>query len=135
MKKYNAALDYTAMALAATVDGQFEVAAKLLVQASKQKDAVMAVRILEVNNDQAYTKATAAQSTAAKAGSKAAARIKASQQAKTQVRAFDIGDEEDISDLTEDEPVEAGEEDMDEVENEFASMLKAMVQKPAPKRK
>jgi len=146
MKKYNHSLDFTVLALASAADGDFSTAGKLLVKASKAHDVKDAVAILEASNAQAF----ANQVKASKTATKAAKRVKAS----TQVRAFDIGDEDEINELIEDEDVadadEDGAEDEDDdtevdadadededdedFEAQFASMLKGMKGAAKPKR-
>lgn len=131
MKKYNHSLDFTVLALASAADGDFKTAGKLLVKASKAHDVGAAVAILEASNAQAFERLTASK----KGGKIAARRVKAS----TQVRAFDIGDEDEISELIEDDV--DGDDEMDDVEVDadydededeedfdtaFASMLKGM---------
>lgn len=134
MKKYNHSLDFTVLALASAADGDFQTAGKLLVKASKAHDVKDAVAILEASNAQAFDR----QVKASKTATKAAKRVKAS----TQVRAFDIGDEDEISELIEDEDVDgqddeeveevdaADEDDEDEdgedFDTAFASLLKGM---------
>ncbi len=162
MKRYIHSLDYTAMALAAAIDGDLVRAGKALLKASKQHDAKRAVQVLEASNAQAFDADIAASVTAkaktkaatkpapkavAKAAAKpapvgAAARVKAAQ---TQVKAFDMGADEDIDSLLEDEgeaPMDEGADevgaeamdDMDDGEDEgennfdtaFASVLRGM---------
>jgi hypothetical protein len=113
MRKYNHSLDFTVLALAHAVDGDYQTAGKLLLKASKAHDVKAAVAILEASNAQAF---------AAQKGRVAASkRVKASTAGKTKVRAFDIGDEDDIQDLIEDEEasVRAEFEDEDEDEDEL----------------
>lgn len=128
MKAYNHSLDFTVLALAHAVDGDYATAGKLLLKASKAHDVKRAVAILEASNAQAFA---AQQGKTVKASTKAAG-------SKTRVRAFDIGDDGDIDDLVGDadeEEVDAElEEDEDEEEDEeggdfdkaFASVLNGM---------
>lgn len=136
MKKYNHSLDFTVLALASAADGDFATAGKLLVKASKSHDVKDAVAILEASNAQAFERQVKASKAAT--STKAAKRVKAS----TQVRAFDIGDEDEINELIEDdvdgddeveevEEVDAAEDDEDDedegdFDTAFASMLKGM---------
>lgn len=103
MKAYNHSLDFTVLALAHAVDGDFATAGKLLLKASKAHDVKAAVAILEASNAQAFANQQKA-SKQVKAASKTSA--------KTRVRAFDMGDENDINELV-------GDDDEDEVEADF----------------
>lgn len=144
ISKYNFALDFTSLALASAVNGDFAKAGKLLLKASKQHDAVRAVATLEASNEQAFNthqaKVSAAAKAAAKpktgAGKRLAAAAAAAPKAKTKVKAFDMGDESEIDDLIEDggdegddDVAEAAVEDMDddeEFDTEFASIMAGM---------
>lgn len=136
MKAYNHSLDFTVLALAHAVDGDFATAGKLLVKASKAHDVKAAVAILEASNAQAFANQQKAASKQVKAASKTSA--------KTRVRAFDMGDEGDIDELIgedHEEEVEADfDADEDEEENEdgdfdkaFASVLNGMKGRAARK--
>jgi len=146
MKKYNHSLDYTVLALASAADGDFAKAGKLLLKASTQHDVQDAVAILEASNAQAFDKLTASR----KANPvKATKKVKAS----TRVRAFDIGDEDEINDLIDDadQDEDDAEHDVDEAENEvdaadefeeeedfteqFAAVLSGMRGASKPKRR
>jgi len=138
MKQYNHALDFTVLALASAANGNLEAAGKLLIKASKAHDVKRAVAILEASNAQAFAAQEKAKVEASKGKGKvgAASRVKAA--AKTQVKAFDMGDEDDLQELTEDEEeVEASEHDEQEEEQEdeehfdksFASVLRGMTGK------
>jgi hypothetical protein len=161
MSRYNKSLDYTVLALAACANGEHETAAKLLVKASRAPDVERAVEILEASNAQAFdahqkqvqaaTKAAKAKATAAAAKPapkiEAAKRVAAAEAApaKTQVKAFDMGDEADVDRLLdngegfedvaedEDEVVEEAaveeDEDDEEFDKTFASVLKGMAGK------
>lgn len=142
MKVYNHSLDFTVLALASAADGDYATAGKLLVKASKAHDVGSAVAILEASNAQAFERLTASKKAKPAGKVAAGARVKAA----TKVRAFDIGDEDEINELIEDdvevdeeevetdEEVDAAEEDEDEgFDTAFASMLKGM--KGASKRK
>jgi len=135
MKKYNHSLDFTVLALAHAVDGDFATAGKLLLKASKAHDVKAAVAILEASNAQAFERQQASKAKPVKATAKTSA--------KTRVRAFDIGDESSIDELVgddtdEDEDVvadfDAGDEEDEEDEDEeggdfdkaFASVLDGM---------
>lgn len=139
MKKYNHALDYTVLALAHAVDGEFEKAGKLLLKASKQSDVKRAVAVLEASNQQAFDGEKAKIAAKRKGVAAPAARVKAA--SKTRVRAFDIGDDADMDALiddgadADDEEVDAGMDDMGDMDDEdeggdfdkaFASMLTGM---------
>lgn len=126
MRKYNHSLDFTVLALAHAVEGDFQAAGKLLLKASKAHDVKAAVAILEASNAQAF------------AAQQGKSPVKASSKsAKTRVRAFDMGDEDDINDLIgeDEEEVEAdfdaGDEEDEEDEDgdfdkAFASVLNGM---------
>jgi hypothetical protein len=132
MKAYNHSLDFTVLALAHAVDGDYTAAGKLLLKASRAHDVKQAVAILEASNAQAFANQQ-------KASKQVKAAAKTS--AKTRVRAFDIGDESDIDELIgdgddeeevdaeledgEDEEEEEGEEDGD-FDKAFASVLNGM---------
>lgn len=134
ISKYNHALDHTVLALAAAANGDYENAGKLLIKASQQHDVKRAVAILEASNQGAFDQVMAARKATVKtAKTGAAKRISAA----TQVKAFDLGDEEEIDELVngdgEDfEPTEAAfDEDEEEDEDEnfnsaFASVLNGM---------
>lgn len=139
ISKYNHSLDFTVLALAAAANGDFSNAGKLLVKASKQHDVQRAVAILEASNQGAYDKVVASQKKAAKPAAKvgAAARIAA----KTKVKAFDMGDESEITDLVDgdgedfeevveeaslDEDEDDGDTDGADFDNAFASVLAGM---------
>jgi hypothetical protein len=141
MKAYNHSLDFTVLALAHAVDGDFHTAGKLLLKASKAHDVKAAVAILEASNAQAFANQQAA---AGKRPVKASTKTAA----KTRVRAFDMGDEGDIDELIgegDDEEVEAdfdaGDDDEEEDEEEggddfekaFASVLNGMKGRAARK--
>lgn len=137
MKAYNHSLDFTVLALAHAVDGDFQTAGKLLLKASKAHDVKAAVAILEASNAQAFEREQAGKSRTVKATAKTGA--------KTRVRAFDMGDEGDINDLIGDEDEEevdadfdAGDEDEEEEEDgdfdkAFASVLNGMKGRAARK--
>jgi hypothetical protein len=152
ISRYNHSLDYTSIALAAAIDGDFKRAGKALLKAAKQHDAKRAVQVLEASNAQAFDADIAARVTAkskTKAAAKpapvgAAKRVKAAAAPakKTQVKAFDMGEDEDIDSLLEDgdedmdietDVEEAGADDMEEEEvgesdfdATFASVLRGM---------
>lgn len=163
--KYNKALDYTVLALAHAVNGDLERAGRCMVKASKASDVTAAVAILEASNQQAYDgeqrakRKLAAAAKASKPVTKpaaaapkvaAAARVKAS----SKVVAFDMGDEDDMDELIEDDDIEVEAEeaedgadisdDEDDTEQDgedrdfdkaFASVLKGMNGGKAGKRK
>lgn len=145
ISKYNHAMDYTVLALASAANGEFKKAGKLLLKASKAHDVERAVQILEASNQMAFDQHKAAVIAAAKgkAAPKVAAgkRVSAAQaQAKTKVKAFDMGDEAEIdeligdgSDIEEEEEIEEAAVEFDEDEDEdedfdkaFASVLAGM---------
>jgi len=102
MKKYNRALDFTALALNELRQGNGALAAKLMVKAAAQKDCVAAIGILEASNKQAF---------ALQAGSKK--RLRASDEFPFEGGDVEAGDD-DMMDMDSDplDEVEAGDDDM-----------------------
>lgn len=114
MNKYNRSLDHVLLAMACAHKGQTAKAAKLFAKAIQQPDAVRAMAILEASN-------AAARKTEASANKK----VKASDD-------LDMGEDEDIDSLIEDEPEEASmddEDDEDFDDSEFASVLASMTKR------
>lgn len=124
MKTYNRALDYTALALNELRKGKTELAARLLVKASEQSDAVSAIAILEASNKQAYK---AQISASAKARLQAAEEgIEFEEPSEEVADAIDCDPLDEVEDETEVEAEMEPEEEEIEEEDVATQMAKVM---------
>lgn len=143
MKKYNRALDFMALAVAALLNGEPTKASKALIKASRMPDAPQAIAIIEASNAQAHAVEASAKVVKTPASAKsvqAAKRLKAAE--------FDLGDDvdsvlDDDSDMgapmedtdmgedTDEGMDELGDEDTTQPDfnDEFASVLASMKKK------
>lgn len=130
MKTYNRALDYVTLAMATARKGDVTTAAKLFAKAISAHDSTRAIAILEASNKQAFAATAAAAKAKANPTSAAAKRIKADAE-------FDMGEDTDIDNLVGDEgdepemeeAVVEDDEDEDDFDEQFASVLANMNKK------
>ncbi len=112
MKVYNRSLDYITLAMAKGRSGDTAQAAKLFAKAIAAPDALRAIAVLETSNAQAF-EATAA-----------------FKQRKVQAAEFDLGEDEDVEGLTDEdseEVVSGMDDDEDEgFDEEFAKVLSSL---------
>jgi hypothetical protein len=97
--KYNRALDYATLALASGKNGDVAYAVKMLAMAIKSPDIYKAVEILEASNKQAKA-AVKTKSTAAAKPVKKTISLEAAKRIKADEDDFDMGDDEQMSQLT-----------------------------------
>lgn len=94
MKTYNRALDCMTLALAFSMKGDTKNAAVMFTQASKQSDAKRALAVLEASNKAAYA---------------ATAKVQAAARKVTAGDDLDIGEQEDLDALLNDDGGDVGE--------------------------